>query len=129
MGWSIWLVSFDETNRIDKTDLLFFRLLAAGPPAHHDQQQDGHSQEPEAGPAIGGIGVLDEIGQAPDQEGHAGHHGIPEGCAECDHQEEDSCPSYNFPWPRMLHGEKEIEQHRADPNQDDDAVQAAGRIQ
>ena len=45
--------------------LLFFGLLAAGPAGHHHQGKDGQTQEPEARPAIGGIGELDKIGQSP----------------------------------------------------------------
>src|ERR1043166_1243079 len=130
--WSIWLVASDQTNKtdqIDEIDLLFLRLLAAGQSAHHYQYEDGETQEPETWAAIGGIGELDEIGQSPDQKRHAGHHGVAEGRAERDHQKEDACPGHDLARTRVLDGEKEVEQHRTDPDQNDDGIQTAGGIQ
>src|ERR1051325_3536882 len=132
MGWSIWLVASDQTNKtdqIDERDLLFLRLLAAGQSAHHYQYEDGETQEPEAWASIGGIGELDEIGQSPDQQRHTGHHGVAEGRAERDHQKEDACPGHDLARPRVLDGEKEVEQHRTDSDQNDNGVQTAGGTQ
>jgi hypothetical protein len=141
--WFVWSVSFvwlnetnqmnqinqiDQKNQMDQKNLLFFGLLAAGPSTHHHQGEDGQTQEPEARPAIGRIGELNEIGQSPDQERHAGHHGVAEGRAKRDHQEEDSCPGHDLAWPGVLDGEEKVKQHGADPNQNDDRIETAGGI-
>ena len=124
------VVSFNQTNETNETNLFFcFGLLAAGPASHHYQGKDGQAREPETRTAIGGIGKLDEVGQSPDQERHAGHHGVAEGRAKGDHQKYDARAGHNFARPRVLDGEKEVEQHRTDADQDDNGVQAAGGIQ
>ena len=119
----------NQINQIDQTNLFFFWLLAAEPSAHHYQCEDGQTHEPEARAAVGGIAELDKIGQSPDQERHTSHHCVAEGRAERDHQEHDARAGYDLAWPCMLDGEKEIEQHRADADQNDDGVHAAGGIQ
>src|SRR5256885_2314542 len=52
----------NQIDQIDQSDLFFFWLFAAGPSAHYHQGEDGQTQEPEARPAIGGIGEFDEVG-------------------------------------------------------------------
>jgi hypothetical protein len=63
----VYLVQPNKPNEPNKPkNLLLFGLLAPGPPAHHNQYDDGHAQEPKAGTPIGRIGELDEISQSPD---------------------------------------------------------------
>ena len=109
--------------------LLFFLRTRARPPTEKNQHSHDGNHQPDRGATVGSVGKLDKIAESTDQKRHPGHDRVPKSGAEGDHQKHNAGSRHRFSRSAMLDGKEKIEEHRADPQQDNDGIEVTGRIE